>query len=170
MKVKVATLVSLAAATTSSAAATSSARGLSNSRCFPVRAARAAFVALASAPTVPERIANLYERLARGDKGRLSKQEISARLRKAGPSGFDPLPYLKQMTMPGLWLFGTADDRTPVPESVAILNALKADGHDITIHVFPNAGHGLLDVPPTDPDAAPTLIAWVRGRVHVTAA
>ncbi len=132
--------------------------------------ARAAFVALASAPTVPERTANLYERLARGGEGRLSKQEISARLRKAGPSGFDPLPYLKQMTVPGLWLFGTADDRTPVPESVAILNALKADGHDITIHVFPDAGHGLLDVPPTDPHAAPTLIAWVRGRVHVTAA
>jgi hypothetical protein len=52
--------------------------------------AHATFVALASAPTVPERTANLYERLARGDEGRLSRQEISRRLQEAGRSGFDP--------------------------------------------------------------------------------
>jgi pimeloyl-ACP methyl ester carboxylesterase len=128
----------------------------------------AAFVALVSAPTVPERTANLYEQLASGDEGRLTRQEISRRLREAGPSGFDPLPNLKQMTMPGLWLFGTADDRTPVDESVAVLKALKTGGHDITIRVFPNAGHGLVDNPPTDPDAAPTMIDWILGHVHPT--
>ena len=70
----------------------------------------AAFVALASAPTVPERTANLYERLAGGEKGQLSQEEISRRLRQAGPSGYDPLPDLQRMTMPGLWLFGSTDD------------------------------------------------------------
>ena len=34
--------------------------------------AHAAFVALASAPAVPERVANLYERLSAGEEGRLS--------------------------------------------------------------------------------------------------
>jgi alpha-beta hydrolase superfamily lysophospholipase len=126
----------------------------------------AAFVALVSAPTVAERTANLYERLARGDEGRLTRQEISRRLREAGPSGFDPLPHLKQMTMPGLWLFGTADDRTPVEESVAVLKTLETEGRDITIRVFPDAGHGLVDSPPTDPDAAPTMIDWILGHVH----
>ena len=69
------------------------------------------------------------------------------------------------MTMPGLWLFGSADDKTPVPESVAILDQLRSSGHDITIHVFPDAGHGLLDVPPAAPAAPATLISWVEQQV-----
>jgi uncharacterized protein len=125
----------------------------------------AAFVALASAPTVPERTANLYERLAGGEKGHLSREEISRRLRQAGPSGYDPLPDLQRMTMPALWLFGSADDKTPVEESVLILDQMRSEGHDVTVRVFPGAGHGLLDVPPTAPEAPTTLIAWIRQRV-----
>jgi uncharacterized protein len=125
----------------------------------------AAFVALASAPTVPERTANLYERLAGGEKGQLPQEEISRRLRQAGPSGYDPLPDLQRMTMPGLWLFGSTDDKTPVAESVAVLDRVKSEGRDITVQVFPGAGHGLLDVPPTAPEAPTTLISWIRQRV-----
>src|SRR5439155_22247460 len=77
-----------------------------------------AFVALASATPLTERQTNLYERLARGDQGQLSKAEIAQRLKDAGPSGFDPLPALTQLTIPSLWLFGSADDRAPVDESV----------------------------------------------------
>jgi pimeloyl-ACP methyl ester carboxylesterase len=125
----------------------------------------AAFVALASAPTVPERTANLYERLAGGEEGVLSRDEITRRLRDAGPSGYDPLPDLERMTMPGLWLFGSADEATPVEESVAVLDRLKIEGHYITVHVFPGAGHGLLDLPPTAPEAPTTLITWVQDHV-----
>jgi pimeloyl-ACP methyl ester carboxylesterase len=114
---------------------------------------------------VTERTANLYERLAGGEEGQLSKAEISRRLEKAGASGFDPLPDLQRMTIPGLWEFGTADDRTPVEESIAILDRLKAAGRDITIQVFPNAGHGLLDVPPTDAYAPPAMIKWIVNHV-----
>jgi uncharacterized protein len=126
----------------------------------------AAFVALASAPTVPERTANLYERLANGEEGVLSRDEIARRLRDAGPSGYDPLSDLERMTMPGLWLFGSADQATPVEESVAVLDRLKAEGHDITVRVFPGAGHGLLDVPPTAPGAPAALITWVLDQVR----
>ena len=125
----------------------------------------AAFVALASAPTVPERTANLYERLAAGEEGVLSRDEITRRLRDAGPSGYDPLPDLEHMTMPGLWLFGSADQATPVEESVAVLDRLKTEGHNITVHVFPGAGHGLLDLPPTAPEAPTTLITWIQDHV-----
>ena len=125
----------------------------------------AAFVALASAPTVSERTANLYERLASGEKGNLSREEISRRLSEAGPSGYDPVPDLRRMTIPSLWLFGSADDKTPVPESVAVLDQLRSDGHDITVRVFPDAGHGLLDVPPTAPDAPATVITWIQQQV-----
>jgi dipeptidyl aminopeptidase/acylaminoacyl peptidase len=73
----------------------------------------AAFVALASAPTVSERTANLYERLAGRRRAHSRTRRFSRRLRKAGPSGYDPLPDLHRMTMPGLWLFESADDKTP---------------------------------------------------------
>ena len=111
---------------------------------------------------MPERTANLYERLAGGEEGVLSRDEITRRLRDAGPSGYDPLPDLERMTMPGLWLFGSADQTTPVEESIAVLDRLKAEGHNITVHVFPGAGHGLLDVPPTALEAPTTLITWVQ--------
>ena len=123
-------------------------------------ASHAAFLALASAPTVPERTANLYERLSAGEEGSLSRQQIAARLREEGPQGYDPEPDIAAMTMPGLWEFGTKDDRTPFEESVSVLRPLQARGHDFTVLTFP-AGHGLLDIPPSDPESTPALIDWV---------
>jgi len=129
--------------------------------------AHAALLALASGPTVTERTANLYERLASGAEGQLSKDEISRRLANAHPSGFDPLPYLQQLSVPALWEFGTADDRTPVDESIAILDGLKAAGRDVTVVTFPNAGHGLLDTPPSDPGAGPAMVRWILAHVSL---
>jgi uncharacterized protein len=128
---------------------------------------KVAFIALASATPMTERQANLYERLARGDEGKLSSEEISRRIASAGRSGFDPLPLLSRVTAPSLWMIGTADDRIPVPESIALLNQLKNEGRAIEIVTFADAGHGLLDTPPTDPNAPPTLVNWVLKRVHV---
>ena len=123
--------------------------------------ANAAFVALAAAPTISERTSNLYERLAAGEEGDLTPHEISNRLREEGSNGFDPKADLSAMTMPGLWEFGTADENTPLEESVKVLNDLKPI-HDFTVVVYPRAGHGLLDNPPTDPNAIPKLISWVE--------
>jgi dienelactone hydrolase len=124
----------------------------------------AAFVALAAAPTIAERTSNLYERLAAGDDGDLSKKEIADRLRDEGPNGYDPRRDLSAMTMPGLWEFGTADEHTPSEESILVLEELEHQGHKFTMVTFPGAGHGLLDNPPTDPEATPTLIAWVTSH------
>jgi pimeloyl-ACP methyl ester carboxylesterase len=121
----------------------------------------AAFVALAAAPTIAERTSNLYERLAAGEEGEMSRQQISDRLRDEGSRGYDPKGDLTAMTMPGLWEFGSADEHTPVEESVRVLDELKGQGHDFTVVTFPGAGHGLLDNPPADPDATPSLIEWV---------
>jgi len=126
-----------------------------------------AFIALASATPMTERQANLYERLSRGDDGKLTSEEISRRIASAGRSGFDPLPFLRQLTAPSLWMIGTADDRIPVPESIALLDQLKNEGRPIEVVTFTGAGHGLLDTPPTDPNAPPTLVNWVLKRVHV---
>jgi hypothetical protein len=37
------------------------------------------------------------------------KREAIQRLEDAGPSGFDPAPYIERMQTPGLWLYGGAD-------------------------------------------------------------
>ncbi len=128
---------------------------------------KVAFIALASSTPVTERLTNLYERLARGDEGQLSKEEISRRLASAGPSGFDPVPYLRQTSAPSLWMLGTEDDRIPVPETITLLGQLKNEGKDIEIVTFPGARHGLLDEPPSAKEAPQTLVDWIVKRVHV---
>jgi len=54
----------------------------------------------------------------------------------------------------------------PPLRSVAKLRAIKQQhGKDWTIIVFPGAGHGLFDEPPTDPRAAPAAETWVRDYI-----
>src|SRR5207249_4953057 len=99
----------------------------------------------------------------------MSKEEIASRLEEAGPSGFDPVPDIERLAVPGLWLYGTADTQVPPDRCIAVLDRLKARGKDITVVTFTGAGHGLLDVPPTDPDALPTMVRWIEEQVHTSA-
>ncbi len=131
---------------------------------------QAAFIALASAGILPYGQVKAYAQLTGGNESSTpfpSKDTIAKRLSDAGPSGFDPKPFLAQLTIPALWLYGTADREVPVDQSVALLTTLKGQGKDFTIVTFPDAGHGLLDSPPTDPQAPSTFVAWVLKRVHV---
>jgi len=73
------------------------------------------------------------------------------------------------LRIPALWLYGTADREVPVDQSVALLDGLKAQGKDFTVITFPDAGHGLLDSPPTDPQAPTRFVDWVRQRVRAEA-
>jgi len=128
-----------------------------------------AFIALVDAPAVSTGEESLYSRLTGEEGGQasgLSKEEIAQRLKKVGPSGFDPQRFLKQINVPSLWLYGGEDLSQPVDSDLLVLDRLKKDGKDITTVIFPGAGHGLLDVPPTDPNALPTLIEWLLKQVH----
>ena len=130
----------------------------------------ATFLALASPGILPYGQVQAYARLTGGDgsgKPFPTKEEIAKALQDAGPSGFDPKPFLERLSVPALWLFGTADREVPVDQSVALLNALKGSGKDFTIQLFPNAGHGLLNTPPTDPNAPPAVVEWIESHVHV---
>jgi pimeloyl-ACP methyl ester carboxylesterase len=98
-----------------------------------------------------------------------SKDQIAQRLHEVGPSGSDPRPYLEQLRIPALWLYGTADREVPVAQSLAVLNSIKAQGRNFTIVTFPGAGHGLLDSPPTDPRAPTTFVEWVLKWVQAEA-
>ena len=144
----------------------------------PVAAARGgnvevAWLVIGSGPTVTLGEELLYSALAGEPECRrsgLSDEEIDARLAAAGPSGFDPLPYLRTLTQPGLWIYGERDESIPVRQSVAILADLIAQGKPFETIVIPTANHRwVLDGDPcqaTGPtqDMVPTILDWILSR------
>jgi uncharacterized protein len=124
-----------------------------------------AFVALASGPAATTGEEQVWSKAAGEEEpGPLTaekKAEATKKVEEAGPSGFDPAPYIIQMKGPGLWLFGGGDKSIPVERSMAVLDQMKGQGKDFTIVTFPSAGHGLLDVVPTAPKAPSTLVRWI---------
>ena len=123
-----------------------------------------AFTALASAAVLPYEEIAAYADLTGGDGSEdpfPSSQEIADTLDGTSWEGMDPRLYLAHIDVPELFLLGDADREIPYAQTVDALDHLKADGASITVASFPGAGHGLLDVPSTDPDALPTLISWV---------
>jgi hypothetical protein len=76
-----------------------------------------------------------------------SLQEASSMARDfAGPHGFDPLPSLQKLEVPGLWLLGAQDSSIPIPLTIEILDSVIADhDKDFSYIVYPNKGHGWRD-------------------------
>jgi dipeptidyl aminopeptidase/acylaminoacyl peptidase len=65
----------------------------------------------------------------------------------SGPHGFDPIPALETLDIPGLWLLGAQDDSIPIPLTVEILDSLITDhDKDFSHIVYPNKDHGWKDV------------------------
>jgi uncharacterized protein len=127
---------------------------------------RVAFSAIVSGPATTTHEEQQWSDLAGEDEDNppaLTKQAKADFEQQLDPSGFDPLPLIRQMDIPAIWLYGGQDRSEPADKSAAILKRLpKGDGKDFTVVTFPNAGHGLLDTPPTDPRAITTLVAWLR--------
>jgi len=125
-----------------------------------------AFTALVDGPAVTSGEEKVWSKAAGEDEeGPLTAEKKADAIRKlaeAGPSGFDPAPYIKRMSTPGLWLYGGADKSIPTDRSVQILRRFKGAGKDFTIIVFPGAGHGLVDDVPSAPEAPPTLVNWIK--------
>jgi pimeloyl-ACP methyl ester carboxylesterase len=102
-----------------------------------------------------------------------TRAQMLAEVRQAGRSGFDPVPSLRTLAIPGLWLFGSDDRNVPTELCVERLEALKP-GHDFTWVVLPTAHTplvlptGLLSSLPQspgfDPGFFPALGAWLRAH------
>jgi pimeloyl-ACP methyl ester carboxylesterase len=129
-----------------------------------------AFIALASPGVLRYSIVHEYEQFTGGEdssKPRPSERAIAEKIATIKAAGYDPLPALRKLKVPALWLFGGADRNIPPRQSAAQLRKIKAELHkEWTIIVYPGAGHGLFDTHPTDPRAAPTAIAWVSRQVR----
>jgi dienelactone hydrolase len=85
---------------------------------------------------------------------------------------YDPVPALKALKVPALFLFGDADRLVPVPESVDIIRQTltQSGDRDFTIQVFHQADHAMYLVAGdgeggVDPQYFETMQKWLVAHV-----
>jgi hypothetical protein len=88
----------------------------------------------------------------RGDVTWLLLEKSPDELRVAGPKLFagvplhyDPVPVLRNLTVPQLWILGEDDLDAPSAETARRVSRLIASGHPISLAVFPRAEHGIYE-------------------------
>jgi dienelactone hydrolase len=95
---------------------------------MPLAASQSAdikFMAAIVGPTVPVNV--LYDYASNAENGLATFDQLSQAIAAYnGPRGFDPLPALRSLTIPAIWLMATQDRVVPTRESVAIVNDLVA--------------------------------------------
>ncbi len=65
--------------------------------------------------------------------------------RLASNFSYDPTPFLRELDVPMLWVFGENDLNVPTARSVAVLEQLRSEfDRDITAKVYPDVGHSLM--------------------------
>ena len=118
----------------------------------PLAAARepaVRFLVLFSGPAVTADENDLYQDLAgEGERPptQLSEEAIDAEVLKRGPGGFDPIPSIRKLKIPALWLYGGKDTFIPPRLSARRLAPIAAEaGRDFTVVDFPNANHALVE-------------------------
>ncbi|HSR51330.1 MAG TPA: prolyl oligopeptidase family serine peptidase [Acidobacteriota bacterium] len=105
------------------------------------------FAVIVSGPTVTVGEEIYYSRLTGehpGGPSDLSERKIRRLLAEfKGPRGFDPLPSLRIMTAPTLWILGEKDRSIQIPECVVHLDRLIEEGKPFHYKLYPDANHGL---------------------------
>lgn len=103
-------------------------------------------------------------------------EDMEAEVRRAGPGGFDPMPSIRAMRIPAIWLYGGKDRTVPSRLCVERLDPVTREpGRDFSYRVFPGGTHGLiLTANGLQAEAAasnrfvdglwPTLRAWLEAR------
>jgi pimeloyl-ACP methyl ester carboxylesterase len=88
----------------------------------------------------------------RGNVSFVILEKSSAELRDIGPTllpgiplQYDPMPVLRNLDMPQLWILGADDIDAPSVETAHRLKELAAAGRRITTVVFPHAEHGIFE-------------------------
>jgi len=102
----------------------------------------AAFVVILAGPVCSVGLEIYYSNL--GEFNDRSLDEVYALLPKfTGAPGYDPVPVLRDVNTPTLWLLGDDDRSIPVRDTVANLAALKATGRPFEWRTYPGLGHSL---------------------------
>jgi pimeloyl-ACP methyl ester carboxylesterase len=112
----------------------------------PLAALRAfpppAFMVLLSAPTVTVGEEIYFSRTAERTTAPIA-QAYASLDGFSGPRGFDPVPALRALDIPGLWLLGQDDRSIPIRDTIRVLDDLIDAGRPYRAVTFPGAGHGL---------------------------
>lgn len=102
--------------------------------------------------------------------------EVEDEARAMGPRGFDPMPAIRALRIPVLWLFGGNDLVVPTRLCVEALEPVTREpGRDFSYAVFPGGNHGLLQTASgqnAEADASSTFVPglfttideWLRAR------
>lgn len=134
------------------------------------------FLVVYSGPAVTADESDLYQELTgEGERPQqLSDAEIDAQVLARGPGGVDPVPWIRKLRIPALWLFGGRDEHIPERLSVRRLEPIAHEpGRDFSIEVYPNANHALVETETgltsemlhSDrfaPGLFPDVAAWLR--------
>jgi pimeloyl-ACP methyl ester carboxylesterase len=76
----------------------------------------------------------------------LTDAEIDAEVLRQGPGGVDPIPWIRRMGVPALWVYGRRDQHIPQRLSARRLEPIASEpGRDFTILTFPHANHALIE-------------------------
>src|SRR5213076_2227429 len=76
----------------------------------------------------------------------LSDSDIDQEVLRRGPGGVDPIPWIRKLRIPTLWLYGGLDKSIPDRLSVRRLEPIAREpGRDFTVAVFPHANHALVE-------------------------
>jgi len=106
------------------------------------------FALIFSGPAVTADENDLYQDLAgEGERNAtLSEAEIDARVLQQAPGGVDPIPAIRKLKIPAMWVYGGRDQHVPPRLSSRRLAPIAAEpGRDFTVVTFPNANHALVE-------------------------
>ena len=117
---------------------------------MPLAARREAairFVLGLVAPTLTQGETDLWATL--NDQGRSlpsrTDEDMEAEVRRAGPSGVDPMPAIRSLRIPAFWVYGGKDRTVPSRLCVERLDPVAREaGRDFTYRIFPGGTHGLI--------------------------
>jgi dienelactone hydrolase len=78
------------------------------------------------------------------------------------PWDYEPMPVLRQVNAPILWLLAGADREAPIAETKRRLVQLAGEGRPITVLEFPATDHGIMEFEQR-PDGQRVFTRWAEG-------
>ena len=106
------------------------------------------FLVFFAGPAVTADESDVYQTLTgQGERPQgQSDEAIDAQVLEVGRSGVDPMPWIRRLGVPVLWVYGGRDMHIPTRLSVRRLEPVASEpGRDFTIVVYPNANHALIE-------------------------
>lgn len=129
------------------------------------RSPEVAYTVIFSGTTVSVGEEIAYSRLSGGTDllpDDIDLDDVLRRVRREGPSGFDPRPLLATYRVPGLWIYGARDGSQPTVLDVEVIEEIKTHhGRDFTVEVFSELGHDTTH----DPAAIATMLGWLEATL-----